>query len=81
MIAKFVRDVESATLEVHVLTPTRYEAPCGERIKNQEASTRNEGVLYKFGALEDMDEDKEWKKKDAAIYNVLKAFQGGRCRD
>ncbi|OWY52573.1 hypothetical protein AALT_g2938 [Alternaria alternata] len=78
---KFIRDVESATLEVHVLTPTRYEAPCGDRIKNQEASTRNEGVLYKFGALKDMDEDKEWKKKDAAIYNVLKAFQGGRCRD
>ena len=61
MIAKFTRDVESATLEVHVLTPTRYEAPCGDRIKNQEASTRNEGVLYKFGALKDMDEDKEWR--------------------
>ncbi|KAH8639731.1 hypothetical protein IG631_07501 [Alternaria alternata] len=50
---------KSATLEVHVLTPTRYEAPCGDRIKNQEASTGNEGVLYKFGALKDMDEDKE----------------------
>ncbi|KAG9190828.1 hypothetical protein G6011_08916 [Alternaria panax] len=73
--AQFVRDVESATREVHVLTPTRYEAPPRDKNQNEEASRINGGLSYKFGTSENLEQDKEWKGRDAAIYNMLRAFQ------
>ncbi|KAI4658977.1 uncharacterized protein J4E79_006737 [Alternaria viburni] len=75
---RFIRDVESATLQVHVLTPTRYEVPPRNINKNQEATEQNDEMKYTFGDSKDAARDHEWKIKDAAVYNMLKAFRGAR---
>ena len=43
--------------------------------KNQEATKQNEEMKYTFGDSKDAARDKE---KDAAVYNMLKAFRGVR---
>ncbi|KAI4954518.1 hypothetical protein J4E91_002231 [Alternaria rosae] len=75
---QFIRDVENAALQVHVLTPTRYEVPPRDINKNQEATKQNEGLQYKFGDSKDAERDREWRIKDAAVYNMLRAFRGAR---
>ncbi|KAI4960379.1 hypothetical protein J4E86_002001 [Alternaria arbusti] len=75
---QFIHDVESATLQVHVLTPTRYEVPPRNINKNHEATKQNEEMIYTFGDSRGAARDKEWKTKDAAVYNMLKAFRGAR---
>jgi hypothetical protein len=42
LLGEFVRDVERAEQEVHVLTPTRYEV-------NRRAVDRNEGLVFGEG--------------------------------
>jgi len=46
--------------------------------KNQEATKQNEEMTYRFGDYEGAARDQEWKTKDAAVYNMLKAFRGAR---
>ncbi|KAI4629473.1 uncharacterized protein J4E87_003737 [Alternaria ethzedia] len=75
---QLVHDVESTTLQVHVLTPTRYEVPPRNINQNQEATKQNEEMKYTFGDSEDAARDQEWKTKDAAVYNMLRAFRGAR---
>jgi len=35
-------------------------------------------MTYTFGDSNDAARDQEWKTKDAAVYNMLKAFRGAR---
>ena len=58
--------------------PTRYEVPPRNINKNQEATKQNEEMKYTFGDSKDAVRDHEWETKDAAVYNMLKAFRGAR---
>ena len=78
LAAQFALDVVRAILHVHVLTPTRYEAPPRKMDRNQEASKENDGLAYRLGDSDDSERDKEWKTRDSAVYAMLRAFGNAR---
>jgi hypothetical protein len=46
--------------------------------RNQEASKENDGLVYRLGDFDDSERDKEWKTRDVAVYNMLRAFGNAR---
>ncbi|KAF1935946.1 hypothetical protein EJ02DRAFT_360312 [Clathrospora elynae] len=72
---QFVEDVQRASQEVHVLTPTRYEAPPREFEKaNHGASKTNKSLGYGQGGKESV----VWEGRHGAIVDVLRMFGWAR---
>jgi hypothetical protein len=77
---QFVRDVERVEGEVHVLTPTRYQAPEGEGVErgNERAVRQNQKIGYVCaggsgnGGKKDM-----WYKQIRALRMFSAARLGG----
>jgi hypothetical protein len=46
--------------------------------RNQEASKENDGLAYRLGDSDDSERDREWKIRDATVYNMLKALGNAR---
>ncbi|CAE7013116.1 hypothetical protein PTTW11_02454 [Pyrenophora teres f. teres] len=74
----FVHDIENASAEVHVLTPTRYTAPPGAPYANHDATETNARQAYMYGDTHTADRDIGWKKTHAAVFEALRML--GRTR-
>ncbi|KAI2482203.1 hypothetical protein Ptr902_06584 [Pyrenophora tritici-repentis] len=77
----FVQDVKNAGAEIHVLTPTRYEAPSSIPYTNQDANEANERLAYTYVDGHVADTDVTWKKTHAAVFEALSMLGRARLKD
>jgi predicted nucleotidyltransferase len=76
-----VQDVERASREVHVLTPTQYEASLRKRNleENRDATDKNAGLV--FAQSEEQEKEKEWEERQRAMVKVMRIFGSARQGD
>jgi predicted nucleotidyltransferase len=71
-----VQDVERASREVHVLTPTQYEASLRKRNLEED---KNAGLV--FAQSEEQEKEKEWEERQRAVVKVMRIFGSARQGD
>jgi hypothetical protein len=79
-----VQDVEQASREVHVLTPTRYEAPLRMRNLegNRDATDENAGLVFaQPDERRKEGKEKEWEERQRAMVEVMRIFGSARQGD
>jgi hypothetical protein len=80
-IEQFVKDVEQASREVHVLTPTRYEAPLRKMNLevNQNSRDENAGLVFdQADGQKKVGKEKEWEERQRAMFEVMVIFGSAR---
>lgn len=82
-----MQNVEHASQEVHVLTPTRYEAPLTKRNveDNQKAEDRNMAMMVAQPEEEkerkEAEDEGEWERRQRAMVEVIRIFGRARMED
>ena len=81
-----MQNVEHASQEVHVLTPTRYEAPLTKRNveDNQKAEDRNMAMMVartEEKERKEAEDEGEWESRQRAMVEVIRIFGRARMED